>query len=108
MDADLSKLTQPTVRRAIEALQRGDQSDWRACFSAHPILTDDGAPRSFAVFTEDALGHERFTSIDAIENDGLHIWGNFHSDQWGDFRTFFKFQIAPDGKFERLDIGQAM
>ena len=104
---DLSKLTQPNVRRAIEALQQGNKLQWRARFTAQPTLTDDGAPRDFARFTEDALGHERFTSIDRIESDGLHIYGNFHSDRWGEFKTFFKFHVASDGKFERLDIGQA-
>jgi len=34
-------------------------------------------------------------------------WGEFHSDQWGDFRTYFKFHPSPSGKIKRLDIGQA-
>ena len=32
---------------------------------------------------------------------------SFHSDEWGDFRTYFKFQLSPGRKIERLDIGQA-
>jgi len=53
------------------------------------------------------LGIERFTSIDVMENNGLDLVGRFHSDQWGDFRTYFKFQLSPTGKIKRLDIGQA-
>jgi len=34
-----------------------------------------GAPRSLKGFTRDALGHERFTSIDRVENNGLDLTG---------------------------------
>jgi hypothetical protein len=58
-------------------------------------------------FTCDALGHERFTSIDRVENNGLDLIGAFRSDQWGDFQAYFRFQLSPAGKINRLDIGQA-
>jgi hypothetical protein len=53
------------------------------------------------------LGHERFTSIDRVDNDGRDLVGAFHSDEWGDFRTYFNFQLSSAGKIVRLDIGQA-
>ena len=100
-------LTNPTVKAAIEALQNGERKAWSALFEANAKLYDDGAPRSLDKFTRDALGHERFTSIDRVENNGLDLVGAFHSDQWGDFRTYFRFQLSPSGKIKRLDIGQA-
>jgi hypothetical protein len=99
--------TNPTVKAAIEALQSGDQKAWTALFEPGAKLYDDGAPRSLEKFTRDALGHERFTSIDLVENNGLDLIGAFHSDRWGDFRTYFRFQLSPSGKIRRLDIGQA-
>jgi hypothetical protein len=99
--------TNPTVKAAIEALQSGDQKAWTALFEPGAKLYDDGAPRSLEKFTRDALGHERLTSIDLVENNGLDLIGAFHSDQWGDFRTYFRFQLSPSGKIRRLDIGQA-
>ncbi|HEV8259833.1 MAG TPA: hypothetical protein VGQ19_03635 [Burkholderiales bacterium] len=42
-----------------------------------------------------------------MESNGLDVVGAFHSDQWGDFRTRFRFQLSPSGKITRLDIGQA-
>ena len=100
-------LTNPTVKAAIEALQSGDREAWSANFEPGAKLYDDGAPHSLAKFTRDALGHERSTSIDRVENNGLDLVGAFHSDQWGDFRTYFRFQLSPSGKIRRLDIGQA-
>jgi hypothetical protein len=35
------------------------------------------------------------------------VVGTFHSAQWGDFRTYFRFRLSPSGKIKRLDIGQA-
>jgi hypothetical protein len=100
-------LTNPTVKVAIEALQNGDRKAWSALFAADAKLYDDGVPRSLDKFTRDALGHERFTSIERVENNGLDLVGAFHSEQWGDFRTYFRFQLAPSGKIKRLDVGQA-
>jgi hypothetical protein len=103
----IDALTNPTVRAAIEALQRGDCKAWSELFETDAKLYDDGSPRSLAKFTKDALGHERFTSIERVENNGLDLVGGFHSDQWGDFRTYFRFHLSPSGKIKRLDIGHA-
>lgn len=100
-------LTNPTVKAAIDALQRGDRAAWSALFEPDARLYDDGSPRSLAKFTADALGHERFTSIEHVDKGGLEVIGAFHSDRWGDFNTYFRFQLSPSGKIKRLDIGQA-
>jgi hypothetical protein len=100
-------LENATVKAAIEALQKGDRTAWSALFESDAALYDDGSPRPLRKFTDDALGHERFTSIERVENDGLDVTGAFHSDRWGDFRTYFRFQLSPTGKIKRLDIGQA-
>src|SRR5690606_29329817 len=104
---DTTPLTNPTVRAAIDALQKGDRQAWSALFEAGAQLFDDGSPRSLEAFTKDALGHERFTSLEEVTNGGLNIVGRFHSDQWGEFRTYFNFTVSSTGKILRLDIGQA-
>lgn len=101
------KLTNATVKKAIDALQAADSKAWFDLFTADAALYDDGNKMNFKSFFEKALGHERFTSIDKVENNGLDLYGKFHSDQWGDFKTYFKFHINADGKINRLDIGQA-
>ncbi|SIO01082.1 nuclear transport factor 2-like protein [Chitinophaga niabensis] len=103
----MEKLTNPVVKKAIEALNAGDSKAWFALFTANAELYDDGNKMNFKQFSGKALGHERFTSIDKVENNSLDVYGKFHSDQWGDFKTYFKFHIDPSGKISRLDIGQA-
>jgi len=100
-------LTDPTVKAASESLQQGDQQAWSDLFEPDVELLDDGSPRSFRDFTRDALGRERFTSIDRVENNGLDLTGAFHSDQWGDFHSYFRFRLSSSGKIKRLEIGQA-
>ncbi|HEY0265081.1 MAG TPA: hypothetical protein VGC07_11225 [Granulicella sp.] len=103
----LDALTNPTVKAAIEALQQGDKDAWAVLFTPDATMLDDGHPRDLKAFTREALGHERFTSIDKVENNGLNLEGRFHSDTWGDFRTYFRFHLAADGRISRLDVGQA-
>jgi hypothetical protein len=100
-------LTNSTIRAAIDALQAGDASAWAALFEKDAALFDDGEARSLEKFTRDALGYERFNSIERVGQGGLEVVGLFHSDQWGDFRTFFRFRLTASGKISRLDIGQA-
>lgn len=99
-------LRNPTVKAAIEAFQTGDRKAWSALFEDDAELFDDGSARGLEKFTREALGHERFTSFDSVSADGLQVVGKFHSEQWGDFRTYFRFHLAPDGRIHRLDIGQ--
>src|ERR1700686_4651392 len=101
------KPTNPTVRAAIDALQSGDRKAWAALFEPDAKLYDDGKARSLALFTREALGREKFTSIDRVDNQGLDLEGNFHSEQWGSFRTYFRFQLSAGGKISRLDIGES-
>jgi len=100
-------LKNPIVKATIDALQAGDRTSWSAQFERDAELFDDGSPRSLEQFTRDALGHERFTSIERVSEDGLEVIGAFHSDRWGDFKTYFRFELAASGKIKRLDIGQA-
>ena len=104
---NVAALKNPIVRAAISALQKGDREAWTALFEAGAELIDDGAPRDLGRFTREALGKERFTSIDVEENDGLDLIGEFHSDRWGDFRSYFRVELSPGGKIRRLHIGQA-
>lgn len=107
MTKEINKITNPIVRGAIEAWQQGDSQKWLSFFVDDAQLLDDGKKRDFKKFSTEAIGTERFTSIDKVEDSGLSIYGEFHSDTWGDFKTYFKFYQDASGKFQKLEIGQA-
>lgn len=103
---DVIKITNEKVKQAIQALQSVDKS-WYTFFTENPAMTDDGNDVDFKSFFAKALGNEKFLSIDKVENDGKDVYGNFKAGQWGTFKVFFKFHQNEEGKFDRLDIGQA-
>jgi len=107
MTVNTDTLSNPTVKKAIDALQKGDSAKWFAQFAADASLYDDGNRKNFRPFFEEALGHEYFTHIDKVENNGLDLLGRFHSDRWGNFKTYFRFHLDGEGRITRLDIGQA-
>lgn len=104
---NLENINNQIVKKAIEALQNADKAAWFSLFTEKAALYDDGNKQNFRSFFEKALGHERFISIDKVEDNSLSIYGKFHSDTWGNFKTYFKFHIDNNGKITRLDIGQA-
>lgn len=103
---DTDRITHPTVRAAFEAWQAADLPGWLSHFTPDAVLYDDGNPRDFQAFSKE-IGKERFLTLDRVDNGGRDLYGRFHSDQWGTFQTYFKFQVAADGRIDRLDIGQA-
>ncbi|QNK61773.1 hypothetical protein H7F33_14585 [Pedobacter sp. PAMC26386] len=104
---ETDQLKNETVKQAINALQNADKKLWFSLFTTDAKLYDDGNEVDFKQFFEKAIGHERFTTIDRVEDNGLAVYGKFHSDQWGDFKTYFRFKIEENGKINRLNIGQA-
>lgn len=101
-------LTNPTVKAAIDALNAHDRKAWEALFAPGATFSDDGNEGSISNFTANAFGkgREHFTRLDKQEEDGLHVYGQYHSDTWGDFKTYFKFTVQA-GKITRLAVGQA-
>jgi hypothetical protein len=100
-------ITNPIAKAAIEVWQKGDAALWQSFFTTEAKLFDDGNVRNLKKFSTEAIGHERFLSIDKVEDNGLSIYGHFHSDTWGDFKTYFKFHVNTNGKIDKLEIGQA-
>lgn len=106
-EMDSNKITNNIVKAAIGAWQQGNSELWLSLFTEDAKLLDDGHIRNFKKFSTKAIGHERFTSIDKVEDSGLSVYGQFHSDTWGDFKTYFKFHINKEGRIFQLEIGQA-
>ena len=104
---DTSLLTNPTVRAAITALQAGDAAAWQKLFVDDAVMTDDGKPRSLVDFTHQAIGKEKFITIDRIDQGGKRLVGDFDAGQWGVFKVFFDFRLDENGAILQLDIGQA-
>lgn len=104
---DTSKITNNTVKKAVEAFQESDIEKWTSLFAKDAVLFDDGNPRNLKEFSTHAITIENFVSIDKVEDNGNSVYGAFHSDKYGDFKAYFKFHFNTEGKINKLEIGQA-
>ena len=105
---DLHVIDQPLVRSAIEAMNSRNKKQWYRLFFDKPKLTDDGNPQDFSEWSErEVFGSSiaYLASIDKVEDAGTTIYGKFHSDQGGDFKTFVRFHLEND-KITKLEVGQ--
>lgn len=104
---DLDQITNIRVKKAIEALQANDKTDWYSHFTSDAVFTDDGRKLDLRTFFENAFSHkEKFLTIDKVENEGRSLIGDFFAGQWGTFKVFFHFHLNKEGMIHRLDIGQ--
>ena len=104
---DLSMIDNPSVRSAIEALNQRDKKRWFEQFSDELAFTDDGIPQDFARWCDEELfGSFKayLVAIDKVDDKGLTFYGRYHSDKWGDFKTFWRF-VVENGKISKLDVG---
>ncbi len=104
---DNPQFAHPSIQAAFDALQAGDKAAWFAQFAADAELLDDGQPLAFRPFFENALGKERFASIDEIARNGSEIIGTIETEQWGSFKAYFRFGLNAEGKISKLEIGRA-
>ena len=49
-------------------MQAGDSEAWKELFDPSAVLLDDGHPRDLERFSDEAVGHQRFASIDPVVN----------------------------------------
>ena len=103
----LGAISNPVVRSAIDALDGRDKRRWFELFSEKPEFSDDGIPRDLVEWCEEELFGSSLAyliSIDKVEDGGLAFCARYHSDRWGDFKTFWRF-VVEEGKISRLDVG---
>ena len=107
----------PTVRKAIDALQRGKVRIWLSLFVKEAVLYDHGNAMTAGEFIEKSVGQEYFICIDGTDDGGQSVFGSYHSVQWGDFRVSFRFILVERKKtgrsgvvnrIGRLDISQVV
>ena len=72
-EMELDKISNKTAKAAIAAWQGGDSTQWLSLFTEQARLLDDGHPRDFKKFSTEAIGTERFTSIDKVEEEGTAV-----------------------------------
>jgi hypothetical protein len=103
----------PIVQAALTAMELNDRTAFLALFAPDIVLTDDGEAHNFIEWCDSEIfspppGRSRayITAIHHVEPGGLRFTGRLHSEQWGDFDVYNRFQLE-GGQIARLEVGQA-
>lgn len=107
MTIPVSRLSDPTVRAFVTALNANDRDAFAAVLAAGATMSDDGSERDLGEWTE----REIFSSNGRMEVEGESEGGRvlvatYSNDTWGAMRTAWRFDVE-GGKVKRFETGQA-
>jgi hypothetical protein len=92
----IQNLKNETIKSLLTAMNNGDEEAYFSLFAQNAVMTDDGNIREVKEWADSEIfgrGKGHLTSIDKELNDGLTIYGVFHSNQWGNIKAIFNFEV---------------
>ncbi|MGW7274650.1 nuclear transport factor 2 family protein [Streptomyces sp. NPDC054864] len=107
MSIQVNRLTDPTVRAFVTAVNSHDQAAFRAAVTPDVTMSDDGSDRDVTEWTDREIFSSNGHMDVENESDGGHVLiVTYRNDTWGEMRTKWRFTID-DGKVSRFETGQA-
>jgi ketosteroid isomerase-like protein len=102
-----AKLSDPTVRAFVNAVNAHDQAAFMDLLTDDATTSDDGSDRNRAEWG----GAGNFSShghmeVDHESDGGRSLVARYRNDTWGEMRTAWHFTVE-DGKISRFETGQA-
>ncbi|MFJ6082233.1 nuclear transport factor 2 family protein [Streptomyces sp. NPDC092369] len=103
-----AKLTDPTVRAFVTAVNAHDRDGFVALLAPGATMADDGSDRNL----DEWIDREIFSSnghldVDNESQGGRALLANYRNDTWGEMRTRWSFTVEDDGRISRFETGQA-
>ncbi|MFJ8433062.1 nuclear transport factor 2 family protein [Kitasatospora sp. NPDC094019] len=102
-----AKLTDPTVRAAVTAINAGDRQAFLDLLAPGATMSDDGSDRDL----QDWIDREIFTvrghmEVRSESDGGRALVADFRNETWGEMRTSWRFTVE-NGRIDRFETGQA-
>ncbi|TQF03618.1 nuclear transport factor 2 family protein [Kitasatospora acidiphila] len=102
-----TKLSDPTVRAVVTAINANDKKAFLALLTPGATMSDDGSERNL----EDWIDREIFDShghmeVQSESDGGRALVANFRNETWGEMRTAWRFAVD-GGRVTRFETGQA-
>ncbi|MFF7632591.1 nuclear transport factor 2 family protein [Kitasatospora sp. NPDC008050] len=102
-----AKLSDPTVRALVTAINAGDRAAFLALLTEGATMSDDGSDRDLAEWIDKEIFSSRGHMEVQTESDGGRaLIANFRNETWGEMRTAWRFTVE-DGKVSHFETGQA-
>ncbi|AWE49978.1 nuclear transport factor 2 family protein [Streptomyces nigra] len=108
MTIQTSKLSDPTVRAFVAAVNAHDRDAFMGVLAPGATMADDGTDRDLT----DWVDREIFSSnghleVDNESNRGRDLVASYRNDTYGEMRTRWHFEVEDDGRISRFETGQA-
>ncbi|MDH6116585.1 nuclear transport factor 2 family protein [Kitasatospora sp. GAS204B] len=102
-----AKLTDPTVRSLVTAINANDRVAFLALLTDDATMSDDGSDRDL----HDWIDREIFATrghmaVQSESDGGRALIADFRNETWGEMRTAWRFEVV-GGKVSRFETGQA-
>jgi hypothetical protein len=107
MTIGIAKLSDPTVRALVTAINDNDRAAFLALLTKGATMSDDGSDRDLEQWIDKEIFSSRGHMEVQTESDGGRaLIANFRNETWGEMRTAWRFTVE-DGRISRFETGQA-
>ncbi|MFC1406058.1 MULTISPECIES: hypothetical protein [Streptacidiphilus] len=102
-----NRLSDPTVRALVTAINDNDRAAFLALLAEGATMSDDGSDRDLEQWIDKEIFSSRGHMEVQTESDGGRaLIANFRNETWGEMRTAWRFTVD-GGKVSRFETGQA-
>lgn len=107
MSIQVNRLSDPTVRAFVTAVNANDQAAFQAVLTPDATMSDDGSDRNITDWTErEIFSSNGHMEVENESDGGRTLVVSYRNDTWGEMRTKWRFDVN-GGKVSRFETGQA-
>ncbi|MFE5188167.1 nuclear transport factor 2 family protein [Streptomyces sp. NPDC056628] len=108
MTIQTSKLSDPTVRAFVAAVNAHDREGFMSVLAPGATMADDGTDRDLTDWVDREIFSSRgHLKVDNESNQGRDLVASYRNDTYGEMRTRWHFEVEDDGRISRFETGQA-
>ncbi|KJS60015.1 hypothetical protein [Streptomyces rubellomurinus] len=103
-----AKLSDPTVRALVTAINANDRDAFLALLAPDATMSDDGSDRDLLPWIDrEIFGSHGHMEVQTEADGGRALVANFRNETWGEMRTAWRFTVTSGGRISRFETGQA-
>ncbi|MEV0256655.1 nuclear transport factor 2 family protein [Streptomyces sp. NPDC050732] len=107
MSIQVNRLSDPTVRSFVAAVNANDKAAFDALLAPGATMSDDGSDRDVADWTDrEVFSSHGHMAVESEADGGRELIVSYRNDTWGEMRTKWWFTVD-NGKISRFETGQA-
>jgi hypothetical protein len=107
MAIQTSKLSDPTVRAFVTAVNAHDRRAFMDVLAPDATMSDDGSDKDLAEWIDrEIFSSNGHMEVDNESKGGRSLVARYRNDEWGEMRTRWSFTVD-NGRISRFETGEA-